>query len=293
MPMRKVLFVILVLGSHLLPFSASAQVQDSLLESITFYADVMVNADRDEHRMKAHDIFKSSLQSLLASQDSYSVSLDSIPWISVLPGENFRMITWQLRKTNDEYTYGGYIQWPEKIVELKDTRPWVNGSLRNTFSPGSWYGALYYNLMPFQCGQETAYILFGFNAENSLINTKVVDVLDLSGDDPKFGMPVFIQKEDQQTRLILTYADASSVQLFYDPELNAIVHDHLENLPGVGPNGEIVAVSDGSQEGWFLKNGKWIYQETVYDIKSEVPPMSDERKDRKEDKDLFGRPKKE
>ena len=147
--------------------------------------------------------------------------------------------------------------------------------------------------MPFQCGQETDYILFGFNAENSLINTKVVDVLDLSGNEPKFGMPVFLQKEEQQTRIMLTYADASSVQLFYDPELNAIVHDHLENLPGVGPNGEIVAVSDGSQEGWFLKNGKWIYQETVYDIKSEVPPMSDERKDRKEDKDLFGRPKKE
>lgn len=293
MPMKKLLFVILVLGGSFLPISGSSQVQDSLIASIGFYADVMVNADYDEHRMKAYAIFKNNLQSFLASPESYSVSLDSIPWISVLHAETFRLITWQLRKTNEEYTYGGYIQWPDRLVELKDTRPWVNGSLRNTYSPGTWYGALYYKLMPFQCGQETAYILFGFNAENSLINTKVVDVLDLSGSEPKFGMPVFIKKEEQQTRIMLTYADASSVQLFYDPELNAIVHDHLESLPGVGPNGEIVAVSDGSQEGWFLKDDKWIYQETVYDIKSEVPPMSDERKDRKEDKDLFGRPKRE
>jgi hypothetical protein len=52
-------------------------------------------------------------------------------------------------------------------------------------------------------------------------------------------------------------------------------------------------VADGSLEGWILKDGDWIYQEKVFDIKMDKPPMTDERKDKKEDKDILGRPKKE
>lgn len=266
----------------------SQSTKDPMLSEIAFYADVMVNADHDQHRIHAHSRFYDLINNLLVSPATTNISLDSIPWISVLKGPDFRVITWQLRLSDEEYKYGGFIQRAGKLFELKDSRPWINGSLRSTYTPAAWYGALYYKLIPYR---DDAFILFGFNAENSLLNTKVADVLDLSGDEPRFGMPVYLGKDEPQTRLILTYADASSVQLLFDPELNAIIHDHLESLPGVGPGGESLAVSDGSQEGWFLKKGKWVYQEEVYDVKSDVPPMSDDRKERKEDKDLFGRPK--
>jgi hypothetical protein len=291
--MKRSILLIHFIIVTLVTISGQGTKHDSLIKDISFYADVMVNADHDAHRLRAQDQFMQLIYTFMEDPESFQISLDSIPWLSVLHGDGFRMITWQMRLNSEEYKYGGFIQWPDKVVELKDTRPWVNGSLRNTYSPGSWYGALYYKLLPVESGKNTYYLLFGFNAENSLVNTKVADILDLSSGEPKFGMPVFLGKEDPQTRIILTYADASSVQLFYDPELKAIVHDHLENLPGVGPSGEVLAVSDGSQEGWFLKNGKWTYQERVYDVKSETPPMTDDRKERKEDKDLFGRPRKE
>ena len=265
--------------------------QDSLTIDIAFYADIIVNAGDADHRQRAHDSFTNVLSLLLSNPSSFSTSLDSIPWISVVHGNGFRMITWQHRINDETYQYGGYIQWPDKIVTLQDSRPWVNGASRNIVTPGTWYGALYYKLYPFTLEGKEYYILFGFNAENSLINTKVADILDLSGPEPRLGMPLFIKPDDAQSRLIITYADASPVQLFYDPQLNAIVHDHLEHLPGVGPSGESLPVSDGSQEAWVYKDGKWIYVEEVYDVKSEEPPMSEERKDRKEDKDILGRPK--
>lgn len=266
-------------------------VNDPLVENIAFYADIMVNAGDEDHRQRAHDSFTNALSSVLARPASFSVVLDSIPWISVLHGNGFRMITWQHRINDESYKYGGYIQWPDKLVALQDSRPWINGASRVTVTPATWYGALYYKLYPFIAEGKEYYILFGFNAENSLVNTKVADILDLSGPEPRLGMPIFIKPDDTQSRLIMTYADASPVQLFFDPQLNAIVHDHLEHLPGVGPGGEALAVSDGSQEAWIFKDGKWIYQEEVYDVKSDVPPMSEERKDRKEDKDILGRPK--
>ncbi len=284
----------LILQSVLLAFQLSRgqSLTDSLLAKISFNSDVMVNAVLDQHRIQAHDIFMASMNSLLALPGSYSIPLDSIPWISVVHGDEFRIVTWQLRLSDNDYKYGGFIQWPERIVELKDTKPWVNGAAYSTYSPSAWYGCIYYKIYPFVSEGKKYYVLFGFNAEDATVNTKVADILDLTGVEPKFGVPLFTGKDKDRDRLILTYGDVSSVQLIYDKSLNAIVHDHLESLPGVGPGGDALVVSDGSMEGWFLKNGKWVYQEKVYDVKSAEPPMMEGKKNYKEDKDIFGRPKK-
>jgi len=266
---------------------------DPLLESIAYHSDIMVNAVADQHRIKAHAIFQATMDTLLARPGSYNVPLDSIPWIAVVHGDDFRIVTWQLRLSDSEYKYGGFIQWPDRIVKLNDSRPWLNGAAYSYYTPDLWYGCLYYNIIPFENEGKKYYALFGFNAENAMNNTKVADILDLTGDSPKLGLPLFVSNEEARTRIIITYADVSSVHLVYDTELKAIVHDHLSTLPGIGPSGEALAVSDGSLEGWFLKDGKWVYEEEVYDVKMEEPPMLEERKVYKEDKDLFGRPKKE
>ena len=292
MPMKR---SFLLLPSLMIVFHLSwgqTSLPDPLLDNIAFHADVMVNAVMDRHRIKAHDIFLTAMDSMLARPGSYNISLDSIPWLSVVHGDSFRIVTWQLRLSDSEYKYGGFIQWPDRIVELKDTRPWLNGSSYSTYTPGAWYGCLYYKIIPFESEGKKYYVLFGFNAENESVNTKVADILDLTGTEPRFGVSLFEGKDQVRTRLILTYGDVSSVQLIFDPALKAIVHDHLESLPGVGPSGEALIVSDGSLEGWFLKHGKWVYEEKVYDVKMDEPPMLDERKNHKEDKDIFGRPKK-
>src|SRR5258706_5732777 len=190
--------------------------KDPLVENISFNADIMVNAIMDQHRIKAHDLFMASIDSLLNRPHSYNISLDSIPWLSVVHGDGFRIVTWQLRLSEKEYKYGGFIQWPDRFVELKDTRPWLNGSNFSVYTPGAWYGCIYYKIIPFESKEKKYYVLFGFNAENDVFNTKVADILDLNGDEPRLGVPVFTGKDDGRTRLILTYGDVSSVQLIYD-----------------------------------------------------------------------------
>jgi hypothetical protein len=210
-----------------------------------------------------------------------------------LHGDNFRLVTWQWKVNEEEYKYNGFLQFPDKVIPFKDTRPFLNGSSRNTYTPGAWYGALYYQIIPFERDKKKYYMLLGFNAENSYLNTKVADVLDINGDEVKLGVPVFVGNEDPMTRIILTYADVSTVHIRYDEDFGGIVYDHVEQMPGLGESGEAMPVADGSLEGWLLKDGNWIYQEEVFDVKVDAPPMMDDRKDRKEDKDILGRPKKE
>ncbi len=264
-----------------------------LLEPVGFYSDMMVNAEGDDHRIKAYDLFEEAMSNFLSEKGSYDISLDSIRWISVLHGLDFRIVTWQLKVSRSEYKYGGFIQWTDRIVVMKDTRPWVNGAQRNTYSPSAWYGALYYKIIPFEKDKQTYYLLFGFNAENENENTKVADVLNVTSPEPKFGLPVFVGRDEAQSRLILTYSDISPLQLIYDESQKAVVHDHLFSLEGAGPEGGSLIVSDGSQEGWIYKNGLFHYQEEMYDVQVEQPPMTDERKDRVETKDILGRPKKQ
>jgi hypothetical protein len=264
-----------------------------LLDEIAYNADIMSNANLDRHRVRANEDMVITLDSLIGMKGSYEVTLDSIPWLSIVHGVDFRLVTWQLKVSNDEYKYGGFIQWPDRIVRFKDSRPFINGSSYSTYTPSGWYGCIYYDLIPFESEGKKYYMLLGFNAENSTINTKVADVLDISGSEVRLGVPVFTGKDEARTRLMVTYGDISNARMSYDSKLGGIVHDHVETLPGIGPNGEDVPVSDGSMEAWILKNGKWAYQEEVYDVKVTEPPMTDERKNRVEDKDILGRPKKE
>jgi hypothetical protein len=116
--------------------------------------------------------------------------------------------------------------------------------------------------------------------------------LALNGEEIKLGVPVFVGKDEPMSRILLNYADVSTVHLRYDSVIGGLVHDHITSLPAIGMSGEALPVSDGSLEGWILKNGLWEYLEEAYDMPVDEPPMTDERKERKEDKDILGRPRK-
>jgi len=285
------LLLLFLLGTKLVRAQSPEQIR--LKEEIAYYADVAINAELDKHRIRANQTMLAILDSFLLTDGSFGVSLDSLPWISVLHGDDFRILSWQLKLSESEYKYGGLIQWADRIVRLKDTRPFINGSGYTTFTPAGWYGCLYYQIVPFERDKIRYYLLLGFNAENGLITTKIADILDLTGPEPRFGVPVFTGQGEARTRILFTYADVSAARMVYDSELNGIVHDHLESLPGIGPEGEALPVSDGSQEAWLFKKGDWEYKEEVYDVKLTEPPMTDDRKNFKEDKDILGRPRKD
>ncbi|HJW28626.1 MAG TPA: hypothetical protein VJ508_05170, partial [Saprospiraceae bacterium] len=77
-----------------LPLSGQQTAKSTLLDEIAFQADVMVNATADQHRARAHEAMVRDLDSLLSLPDSYTISFDSIPWLSVLHGDDFRLVTW-------------------------------------------------------------------------------------------------------------------------------------------------------------------------------------------------------
>lgn len=270
----------------------SSPALDELVAEIAYQSDIVINADDVEHRQRAQGDLLENIDRFLNTSDSYTASLDSIPWLYVVKGEDFRLVSWQLRISDEEYAYSAFLQWADRYVYFKDKRPFINGAEYTTYTPDAWYGAAYYKIIPFQRDKKTYYILLGYNAENSLMNTKVVDVLDLTGDEPRLGVPVFVGSGEPLSRLLVRYADIAPARVQFDENLNGVLIDHVSAVPGAGPGGESLPIPDGSLDAWIYKKGDWEFIEEVYDVQMKDPLMTRERKNKVEEKDILGRPKK-
>ena len=125
-----------------------------------------------------------------------------------------------------------------------------------------WYGALYYDFIPFHVQNHTLFLLLGYIPSDLLINKKIVDVLwfDELG-FPAFGAPLIKFDRMQCDRLIFQYAKMAQMTLTYDKLRQIIVYDNLapasplqkNNFMFYGPDGSFNAITfTGSY--WMQKN---------------------------------------
>ena len=264
-----------------LTFSVDAQL-DSLQavfrsqeDTLEVLADGMLN-DKEEERLYFCEKFIKKLVSTLKIQGSYQYEFENFENISILPSgdDQFRIFTWQLEVAQGEYRYYGAIQLNHKELQLI---PLIDRSfnLENietaTVSNEEWYGAVYYNIMPFVHDNKTAYMLFGYDTNDYFNRKKILDVLTFDEQGKAhFGTPVFHYPDGIiHHRVILTFAANANIRLNFDKKLGMIVFDHLINDSDVS---SAQMVPDGSYSGFKFDEGKWNFVEKIFDQVSEKPP---------------------
>jgi hypothetical protein len=264
----------------------------------------VVNDSVEQERFAACRVVITSLVRALKVENSFRYPFDRLKSISILapPDSSFRIFTWQLFVNDSTYRYYGAIQMNQRDLKLF---PLVDRSFEledrpeyAQFAPDRWFGALYYNLRPFETKEGRKYLLFGYNAFSFFEKRKFLDVLsfDAAG-KPVFGAPVFDRPAASrgalpEQRLLLEYSAEASVKLNWDEQYKMILFDHLIPMPSPFGRG-VTNVPDGSYEGFRLEKGRWVYVEKVFnDVMDEVPrpePILDGRKEQ----DIMGRPKKQ
>ena len=156
---------------------------------------------------------------------------DSLKYVGKIlaPDSSFRLITWNVPMDNGTQRYAAFIQYPASKNRIKpvflDNKNGHSLNETDTYSGDSWYGALYYKIIPDTCYHR--YLLLGLDLANFFTSRKIIDVVSVNDGKVTFGAPVFKTDHGVQKRVIFEYSARLSMLLRFDEKTGRIVFDHL------------------------------------------------------------------
>ena len=254
--------LVLVLSQVALAETLDAQSESHLA---VLYAQVTA-LDGPDARMDASQAFKEALKEQLYSPDAFEYPFDSLRMCKMLsPDKRFRIFNWNVPLANGVEHYEAILMIPDaktgmvKLIDLVDTSAEMDKVESRVCKPENWFGALYYDIIPFKKGGGDHYILLGWDGDSRITTKKVIEVISFSGSTVRFGAPVFKTEEGMKKRILFTYAEQISMSIVYQEKEKRIIFDHLaprdQSLKGqyqfYGP--------DMSHDALELKKGKWYW----------------------------------
>lgn len=269
-------------------------------ENLAFYCDVMANAYEGENRNTAATKFNELFFQALNEKNSFNNPFTELKWVSIKYDEakSFRVITWQLKNKDNNHQYFGFIQKNDgSLFKLMNkTKPNADSEYEMN-DADNWMGCLYYNIREVEIKGKKNYILFGYNANNSISNYKICEVLTFDDSNkPIFGNEIFMIGEgvrpDLKSRIIIEYSAISNVNFNYNEEMGMIVHDHLIARTGVSDKEVVSRIPDGTYVGYKWDGKVWKYIDKIEHQISDPNEIFYQPKAKEvEKKDLFGKRK--
>lgn len=266
-------------------------------DTLAIFAFAITNDTSSEMRFLACKSLITGLVRALKTENSFRYPFKRLHSVSILtpPDSAFRIFTWQLFVDDSTYRHYGAIQMNRrelKLFPLIDRRSELaDKPTHEALPPHRWYGAVYYNLRPFDTRQGRMYLLFGFDGHRFFEKRKVMEVLSFNANgEPVLGAPVF-ERNGQlgEHRLILEYSAEAKVRLNWDDYYQMIIFDHLIPWPSEHTGG-VIYVPDGSYDGFKYEKGRWVFVEKVFRDSQEEAPRPYPVLDDKNRRDLLGRP---
>jgi len=270
----------------------------ALEDSLRSLGQTIIQDSIWSQRQSANEKFCQLWEEALSQSIAYDYPFDSLMNVSKLsaPDGSFRLFTWQLFESDDAYVYFGYVLHKDgRVVKLDDKS---SDYFTPEFESGDkdhWYGALYYNIVPFiGVDAKTQYLLFGYDGNSLMERRKIIDVMSWSEAGlPIFGAPVFTASADSRAhppalnRIVLEYFAGAKVKCNYDEIQNQILYDHL--VFKKTPYGDFL-IPDGSYEGYVYEEGKWKHNMKVFHEVLDAPPFPKPVLNNGRKKDVFGNP---
>ncbi len=264
-------------------------------QDLGFYADVMINADRPEHRQFAAQKFQENLKEKLADEQSFDFSFEEMPWISIqYPDDrSFRVISWQLDLGGGNFDYRGFVQKPGSLFSMMGISGRSTTDINDEIPFEVWKGGIVYKILQV-AGQDDIYYLLSFAQQDQFTKVKSIEPFRFVKDRPVLGLKGhFINDTESRApdaRIVMKYSADSNAGFVYDDESGRIVFENLVlvqgRIPGQGPT----FVPDGSYKAFELdNNGQWQYVDKLYDQWNTGPLDAEGRK--RVEQGLFARKK--
>ena len=189
----------------------------------------------DQHKLEVGSRIDSLIIDMLSCRESFSYSFSSLKYLGKIYSTDslLRVYSWNIPLSDGTNRYFGYIQKKEspsseniQFIHLVDVEnlPLNQDSI---YTPGAWYGALYYSVIAKNCKNMTSYTVLGFDLNNYFSSKKLIDVITFTEEGLIFGSPVFMDDERSTRRKIYEFSSQVTMMLRYDHKFEKIILDHL------------------------------------------------------------------
>ncbi len=258
-----------------LAFSAKAQLTfEQWEDSLSVMLDVTRKTESVPKMETLNKEFTQTLKKVLQQEGAFNYGFPKLSKkMSTItsPDKVFRIFNWNIEDSYKEHNFYCLILTLDKkqgtynIIELKDNYRRTFDAENKLLDHRSWYGALYYEIIPNGKNPKT-YTLLGWNGNNRTSTKKIIEVLEfMSTDKVKFGAPIFKMGKETKKRIVLEYSNDAVVSLkhYENKDGKRLVYDHLnpENpqMEGI----KEFYQPDGTFNALVWKNNKWILEEDV------------------------------
>lgn len=266
--MRKVILSILCLTILIPAGFGQLSNMDSLVYWSSHFLEMKLSDDiKEQDNQKFIEAFTEELSNKSSFENSYA-DLKSVS-VQTSPDKSFRIFTWFTVHKNG-YKCHGLVQTTSNkfktpvVTNLNDQGEDLRSAQFKTLNAKNWFGALYYDMIPFKIKGKKYFILLGFNPGNGLSHKKVVDIIQImSNGQPRFGAPVFEKDKKMASRIILEYDARAKVTLRYNEETKLIVFDHLVPQRIELTDQYQFYIPDLSYDAFELAKGSWVYKPDV------------------------------
>jgi hypothetical protein len=281
---KKFIFVIvLVIGFAGSSFSQEDTLMPKHEAELVSLLSQLRSSKGNEAKEAANLQFKKKLEEVLETPYSMMYPFDQLGTMgSVRSSDNLvRLFNWNVEQDDLSQKYYCYIlrydQRKEEfsVNELIDEAEPFNQSPQEILEAKDWYGALYYQIIPFDKGSRTMYALLGWDGYTQATNRKLIDVLYFSGNNPKLGSPVFRVGKESFKRIFYEHSEKATMSLRFDEKNERILFDHLSPESPALKGFYAYYVPDMSYDAFNLKNGRWYLEEDVIAVNKAVSTKID------------------
>jgi hypothetical protein len=234
-------------------------------------------AENNSEKKERNDLFKTKLVEVLNQESSMNYNFTKLTTVGFIPSPDqmVRIVNWNVEQDDQSQKYYCFIQRidPKKneyqLHEMTKSLDVMAMRPTDILQSNQWYGALYYQIIPFEKGNRDMYIVLGWDGLGTTSNMKLIDVLYFSGNQAKLGSPVFKVGNETFKRVFYEHSEKTTMSLRFDPKYGRILFDHLSpespNLIGHYS----YYVPDLSYDAFIFKSGKWYLQEDVIAVNAE------------------------
>jgi hypothetical protein len=271
------IIVFVTIVEHL--FAQNLSEKEKELNTVLLY---LRSSTSDEDVNIRNKEFKKKMVSFLSEEGAFNYKFEHCKTIAVIdsPDELVRLITWNLEYSDFTYAYDGLVLYYDEsrdryvIHELNDALDPYQEKPTDVINASSWYGALYYKILPFERRGKTEYLLLGWDGGTPSSNFKLIDVMVVNRNSVKFGSPVFKENKTTSKRVIFEYSEQAKMSLRFDDKRNRIVFDHLSpespSLDGL----KSYYVPDMSYDAFVEEDGMWYLISDIIAVNDGDPKKS-------------------